>query len=378
MKTDIRARRRPVADRQQVSVDLGERSYVIDIGGGLLGEVGPRLSALPVGRSAVIITDTVVGPLHGPAVTQSLQASGFTVTSLTVDAGEASKSFAGLQGLVGRMLDLPVVRSSPVIALGGGVVGDLAGFAAAVTLRGLPFIQIPTTLLAQVDSAVGGKTGINASQGKNLIGAFYQPAAVLADTGVLASLPDRQLRAGYAEVVKYGALGDAGFFDWLSENGVGVLALDGAAISLAVAACCTAKARIVAEDEREAGRRALLNLGHTFAHALEAECAYDGRLLHGEAVSIGMALASRLSAELGHCSAADADRLRDHLAGAGLPVEMTQIERFSVDPDRLIAHMRHDKKVQDDALVFILLRRLGEAFVSRDVPIEAVRAVLSG
>lgn len=371
---------RPEDDRNQspriVRVDLGERGYDIEIGGNLIARIGPRLSGLVAGRSVVLVSDSMVDPIYGPTVRQSLEGAGFSVETVLVNAGEASKSFEQLQGIVSRMLNIPVTRGTPVIALGGGVVGDLAGFAAAITLRGLPFVQIPTTLLAQVDSAVGGKTGINAPQGKNLIGAFYQPLAVFADTGVLASLPDRQKRAGYAEVVKYGALGDAAFFGWLCTHGADVLAGDAAATAEAIAVCCEAKARIVAEDEREGGRRALLNLGHTFGHALEAECGYDGRLLHGEGVSIGMMLAADLSVRLGHCPQSDADRLRAHLAGVGLPVEMAQIDGFTCIPDKLIGHMKHDKKAQDDRLVFILLKSLGDSFVSRDVPVEAVRAVL--
>ncbi|MEM1398943.1 MAG: 3-dehydroquinate synthase [Pseudomonadota bacterium] len=360
-----------------VTVDLGDRSYDIHIGPGVLADLGVRTASATDGRSAVLVSDRTVDGHYGDTARRSLSDAGFRVTTILVDPGEASKSFASLEAVLGQMLDIPVTRSSPVIALGGGVVGDLAGFAAAVTLRGLPYIQVPTSLLAQVDSAVGGKTGINATQGKNLVGAFHQPKAVLADTDTLASLPPRELRAGYAEIVKYGALGDAAFFDWLVENGGLVLQGDKAALAEAIAVSCRAKADIVAEDEKEAGRRALLNLGHTFGHAFEAECAYDGRLLHGEAVAIGMVMAANLSARLGLCPQGDADRLRTHLSQAGLPISTDAIADFENDPDRLIAHMRHDKKAMDDTLVFILLRRLGQAFISREVKVDAVRAVLT-
>ncbi len=365
-------------DGRTVTVDLAGRAYDIEIGGGRLDAIGQKLASLVPARTAVLIADASVDALYGDLVRGSLSSAGFRQTSIPVDSGEASKSFGTLQRIVDRMLDIPVTRGTPVIALGGGVVGDLGGFAAAVALRGLPYVQVPTTLLSQVDSSVGGKTGINAPQGKNLIGAFHQPIAVLSDTDVLASLSPREMRAGYAEVAKYGALGDAGFFDWLCANGSKVLARDQAALTEAIAVSCEAKARIVAADEREAGQRALLNLGHTFGHALEAECSYDGRLLHGEGVAIGMVLAANLSAELGHCSAEDAVRLRAHLAEMGLPVDMSSIEGFSPDADRLIEHMRHDKKASENRLVFILMNGIGKAFVSRDVPIEAVRDILSG
>lgn len=361
-----------------VTVDLGGRSYDIEIGSGLLGGIGDRLASLVNARSVVLIADESVEALYGQVVLRSLEGAGFRPTVVSIAAGEASKSFDSLQRVLDEMLDIPVTRGTAVIALGGGVVGDLGGFAAAVALRGLPYVQVPTTLLSQVDSAVGGKTGINASQGKNLVGAFHQPMAVISDIDTLASLPDREMRAGYAEIVKYGALGDAPFFEWLCENGPAVLNRDPTALVTAVATSCRAKAQIVAEDEREAGRRALLNLGHTFGHALEAECGYDGRLLHGEAVAIGMAQAAQLSVRLGYCPQDHADQLRVHLAEVGLPVDMKAITGFSASSETLIEHMRHDKKASENELVFVLMRGIGQAFVSREVPIEAVRAVLDG
>lgn len=361
-----------------VTVDLGGRAYDIEIGSGLLGDIGPKLALLTKSHNVVLVADASVEALYGAVVRRSLSEAGFSATWISIESGEASKSFATLHTVLDRMLDIPVTRGTPVIALGGGVVGDLGGFAAAVALRGLPYMQVPTTLLSQVDSAVGGKTGINAAQGKNLVGAFYQPIAVLSDTDVLNSLSDREMRAGYAEIVKYGALGDAAFFDWLCANGKAVLARDAAALAHAIATSCKAKAQIVAEDEREADRRALLNLGHTFGHALEAECGYDGRLLHGEGVAIGMCLASKLSVSLGYCPPEHAQRLQSHLAEVGLPVDMCSIEGFSGTPERLIEHMRHDKKAGENELVFVLMNGIGEAFISRDVPIEAVRAVLIG
>ena len=263
-----------------------------------------------------------------------------------------------------------------LIAFGGGVVGDLAGFAAASLLRGVDFVQIPTSLLAQVDSSVGGKTGVNAASGKNLIGAFYQPKAVLADTSLLASLPDRELRAGYAEMVKYGLLGDAAFFDWLDVNSSAVLALEPAAIMHAIHKSCSAKARIVEADERESGKRALLNLGHTFAHAFEAEAGYNGRLLHGEAVAAGMGLAFDLSVDLGFCAPEDTAKCKAHLRAVGLPAGQADLAAGNSVPSKLIAHMKHDKKMRDGRMYFILVNAIGDAFVSGDVPPDAVETLL--
>jgi 3-dehydroquinate synthase len=281
-----------------------------------------------------------------------------------------------LARLLDDILAVGIDRSVMLIAFGGGVVGDLAGFAAASLLRGVDFVQIPTSLLAQVDSSVGGKTGVNAAAGKNLIGAFYQPKAVLADTSLLASLPPRELRAGYAEVVKYGLLGDAKFFDWLEINNAAVLALDPDAIMHAIYTSCLAKARIVEADERESGKRALLNLGHTFAHAFEAEAGYNGSLLHGEAVAAGMGLAFELSADLGFCTAADVAKCKAHLHAVGLPAGQADLSAGNAPASQLIDHMKHDKKMRDGRMYFILARAIGDAFVSGDVPPDAVKTLL--
>jgi 3-dehydroquinate synthase len=290
--------------------------------------------------------------------------------------GEPTKDFGHLRELCERTLSLGIERGTLLIALGGGVIGDLVGFAAGILLRGLDFVQVPTTLLAQVDSSVGGKTGINTPQGKNLVGLFHQPRLVLADVGVLKTLDARQTRAGYAEIVKYGLLGDHSFFAWLEANGERVLAGDPAALRHAVAASCRAKAAIVAEDEREGGSRALLNLGHTFGHALEAETGFGDALLHGEAVAIGTVLAFDLSACLGLAAATDARRIRQHFAIAGLPIDSRFLVGRGTSADRLLAHMRVDKKVRDGRLTFILARGIGQAFICRDVKDDDVRAVL--
>jgi 3-dehydroquinate synthase len=291
--------------------------------------------------------------------------------------GEGSKSFAGLEKVSGALLDTGVDRGGLIVALGGGVIGDLTGFAAGVLKRGIAFAQIPTTLLAQVDSSVGGKTAINAPQGKNLIGLFHQPRLVIADTALLASLPRRELLAGYAEVVKYGALGDADFFEWLESNGARALAGDKDRLIYAVAQSCRMKAAIVARDERESGERALLNLGHTFGHALEATTGFSDRLIHGEGVAIGAALAFRLSVRLELCSGQDAERFTRHLKAVGLPSAISDIPGPRPTPETLVAAMGHDKKVKDGKLTFILLRGLGRAFVTSEVPLDAVKDVLS-
>jgi shikimate kinase/3-dehydroquinate synthase len=363
-----------------VHVPLAERAYDILIGRGLISRAGAEAAAVLPRRRAVVIADETVAALHGKALAESLDATGFSHSMLTVPAGEQSKSMGVLAGLLDRMAEGGIDRRTGVIAFGGGVVGDLAGFAAAVALRGLPFIQIPTTLLAQVDSSVGGKTGVNLTAGKNLVGAFHQPQLVLCDTGVLATLPMRERRAGYAEVVKYGLIDDPAFFAWCELNGAGLLAGEPGLIAEAVRSCCAAKARVVADDERETradGGRALLNLGHTFGHALEAEVGYDGaRLLHGEAVAVGMGLAFTLSARLGLCAAEDAARVRAHLGAVGLPDSLSMLNRrFSAQ--RLIGHMRKDKKAEAGRLTFILARGIGSAFVTRDVPEEEVAALLA-
>jgi shikimate kinase/3-dehydroquinate synthase len=363
-----------------VHVPLAERAYDILIGPGLISRAGAHAAAVLPRRRAVVIADETVAALHGKALAESLDATGFSHRMLTVPAGEQSKSMGVLAGLLDRMAEGGIDRRTGVIAFGGGVVGDLAGFTAAVALRGLPFIQIPTTLLAQVDSSVGGKTGVNLAAGKNLVGAFHQPHRVLCDTGVLSTLPMRERRAGYAEVVKYGLIDDPAFFAWCEMHGDALLAGDPGLIAEAVRACCAAKARVVADDERETradGGRALLNLGHTFGHALEAEVGYDGaRLLHGEAVAVGMGLAFSLSARLGLCAAEDAARVRAHLGAVGLPDSLSMLNRrFSAQ--RLIGHMRKDKKAEAGRLTFILARGIGSAFVTRDVPEEEVTALLA-
>ncbi len=356
-----------------VRVALGARSYDIQIGTGLIEQAGAMLTPLMAVPRAVIITDETVAGLHLPRLTASLDAAGIAHDDIVLPPGEATKSLDRLGEVLDRMLALGIERSVTVVALGGGVIGDLGGFAASIALRGLPYVQIPTTLLAQVDSAVGGKTGINSRHGKNLIGSFYQPRLVIADVGALDSLPGRQRRAGYAEVVKYGALGDADLFAWLEENGADLLAGDTEKLSRAVEASCLAKAAIVAADEREAGRRALLNLGHTFAHALEAETGYGDALLHGEAVAIGMVLAFDLSVRLGLCPSADAERLRRHLSDVGLPVALPDRD-WSVE--RLMAHMARDKKVTGGHIAFVLARGLGNAFVATDIDPAEAAAVL--
>jgi 3-dehydroquinate synthase len=361
--------------RETIRVGLGPRSYDIVIGPGALAEAGQRIAALGHGKRVIVIADSRVAALHGAALNTSLAAAGIAVETLTVPPGETTKSMTVLADLLDRILALGIERGTLLVALGGGVVGDLAGFAAAVALRGLDFVQIPTTLLAQVDSSVGGKTGVNSKHGKNLIGAFHQPLLVLADTALLATLPARELRAGYAEVVKYGALGDAAFFDWLQDNGPRLLAGDGAATIQAVKRSCEMKAEIVGQDEREAAQRALLNLGHTFGHALEAETGYGDALLHGEAVAIGMVMAFDLSVRLGLCPAADRDRLVRHLEAVGLPTRPDRGRSWSVDA--LLHHMTRDKKVRDGRLTFILVRGIGQAFVTNEVPAEPVAAVLA-
>ncbi len=366
----------PLAPQTQ-RVALGERSYDIVVGAGLIDEAGPRLRPLLARPQVVVITDANVGPLYLDRLTASLAKAGIRATTLTLPAGEPTKDFVHLSGLCESVLAAGIDRGTTLFALGGGVIGDIVGFAAGILLRGLNFVQVPTTLLAQVDSAVGGKTGINTPQGKNLVGLFHQPRLVLADTASLDSLDARQLRAGYAEVVKYGVLGDAGFFSWLERHGRDVLAGDPAARRHAVLTCCAAKAAIVAADEREAGQRALLNLGHTFGHALEAETGFGNTLLHGEAVAIGMVLALGFSARLGLCPASERERLRDHLAAAGLPTRLSDVPVARLDPRALVDHMTRDKKADQGRLVFILARRIGEAVVQLDVPAAEVFAFLT-
>lgn len=362
----------------RVPVALAHGGYDVVIGAGLLARAGACLAPVLPQRRAVIITDEQVAPLHLPSLEAGLAEAGFATGRIIVPAGEATKSIPHWASLVEGLLDQGVERRTAVIALGGGVVGDLAGFAAAATLRGLPFVQVPTTLLAQVDSSVGGKTGINTRHGKNLVGAFHQPRMVLADTDVLASLPPRELRAGYAEIVKAGLIGDADFYAWCEAHGEAVVGGDKAAQAEAVRRACAFKAAVVGDDEREEkpnDGRALLNLGHTFGHALEAEVGYGQGLLHGEAVAIGLGLAFGLSGKLGLCAPDLRHRVEGHLARVGLPSELAMLNRrFSAAA--LITHMRRDKKMRDGALHFVLVRGIGEAFTSRDVPGDAVMELL--
>ena len=362
-----------------VPVSLGERSYQIHIGENLLESAGTLL-APHIGSSASrhvpVITDEIVYELYFPALSASLSAAGLSPLPVVVPSGEKTKSFPYLEIVVDSLLRAHVERGSLIVALGGGVVGDLTGFAAGVVKRGIGFAQIPTTLLAQVDSSVGGKTAINTAQGKNLVGVFHQPRMVIADTAVLKTLPRRELLGGYAEVVKYGLLGDEVFFSWLEKNGANALAGDTQAIAHAVAHSCAMKAAIVAKDEREEGERALLNLGHTFGHALEAATGYSDRLLHGESVALGCVLALKLSALLGHARDSDVARTETHLSAVGLPTRIAQIPGPRPKPDELLAHMRHDKKAQGGRMTFILSKGIGHAFITRDVPEDAVRTVL--
>jgi shikimate kinase/3-dehydroquinate synthase len=365
------------APPRRLALALSTASYDVVVGDGLLARAGALLAPVLPQKRAVIVTDAQVAALHLKALQAGLEATGFTHATITVPPGEASKNLETYAAVVDQLLDAGVERRTAVIALGGGVVGDLAGFAAATALRGLPFVQVPTTLLAQVDSSVGGKTGINTRQGKNLLGAFHQPHAVLADTATLATLPKRELQAGYAEIAKAGLIGDAAFFAWCEANGAAVVAGDRAAQAEAILRACAFKAMVVGDDERETkpnDGRALLNLGHTFGHALEAELGY-GAILHGEAVATGIGLAFRLSAKLGLCAAAEAERVVAHLAAVGLPAEMAQLNR-RLSAARLIGHMRRDKKMRDGQLAFVLVRGIGQAFTKRDVPPEAVEEVL--
>ena len=367
------------AREKPVHVALGDRAYDIVIGRGVIASLGARAAALKPGAKAAIVTDDRVALLHLGAAEAALAAAGIASSRVIVGAGEGAKSFAGFQCVCEALIAARIERGDLVVALGGGVVGDLAGFAAAAVRRGLDYIQVPTTLLAQVDSSVGGKTAINSSLGKNLVGAFHQPILVVADTALLDTLPPRQFRAGYAEVVKYGLLGDAAFFDWLDAN-LGPVFSGGAAREHAIATSCRMKAEIVARDERETGDRALLNLGHTFGHALEAAAGFSDRLLHGEAVALGTALAFEFSVRLGLVAPAQVARVTRHLAAAGLPVTIRELQAFAGGPpdaDRLMDLMAQDKKVRRGRLTFILLRDIGKAYVAPDVDPAQVRAFLA-
>jgi 3-dehydroquinate synthase len=365
-----------------IEVALAGRAYEVVIEEGLLGRfsatAAPFLMGYGGARKVPVVADTNTHRLYRETLDANLAASGLCADWFVVEPGEDAKSWGVLEQLCDWLLALGITRKDHVIALGGGVVGDLVGFACAIMKRGCGFVQVPTTLLAQVDSSVGGKTAINTRAGKNLIGAFHQPALVLIDPLVLATLPDREMRAGYAEVLKYGLLGDAGFFAWLEANGAKVLAREPAALERAIATSIAMKARIVAEDERETlDRRALLNLGHTFGHALEAETGFSDRLLHGEAVALGMVLAATYSARRAEISDADAARATRAIAAAGLPASLSALG-LTCDGAALVDHMRHDKKAEGATLPFLLLRGLGEAYVARDVDLADIAAFLDG
>ena len=358
---------RPSGAVTRVTVPLGERSYDVVIGENLIARSGELVAGLLRRPRIAIVTDENVARLHLDTLKRGLAASGIASETLVLAPGEAAKSFAALAEVCDWLLGTGLERGDCIIAFGGGVIGDLAGFAAAIVLRGIDFIQVPTTLLAQVDSSVGGKTGINSKLGKNLIGAFHQPRLVIADTNALSTLPRRELAAGYAEVVKYGLIGDPRFFAWLDENAPHLFAGDPAARIHAVRASCEAKARIVAADETEAGVRALLNLGHTFGHALEAAAGFGERLLHGEAVAIGMAMAFRFSERIGECRAGAAEQVATHLASVGLATRPRDLAFDLPGPDRLLEIMRQDKKARDGRLTLILAHGIGEAFIAPDV-----------
>lgn len=363
----------------KVPVSLGQRSYDILVGHGALDRLGPMVAPMASLPRVHVIADEHVWRLHGDQARASLDAAKLSHALVSLPAGEAIKSFATLESVCETLLASGMERGDVIVAFGGGTVGDLAGFAAAILLRGIGFVQVPTSLLAQVDSSVGGKTAINSRAGKNLVGAFYQPRLVLADTGLLATLPRRELNAGYAEIVKYGLINDPDFFDWCCDNGAALLAGDADAQRHAVAQSCRAKAGIVGRDETEKGDRALLNLGHTFAHALERETGFSTSLLHGEAVALGIVLAFDLSVRLGLCPEADAARVRAHFRETGMPADLADpaFGLAGASPDRLVAHMAHDKKVSGGRITFILARGIGKAYVAHDTDLEQVRALLA-
>jgi 3-dehydroquinate synthase len=351
---------------QSVQVKLADRSYDIIVGAGLLARAHEYILPALAGKRAIIVSDTNVGPLYAHALDALLRANGIHSSLLTVKAGEPSKSFENFGWLMEQLLALQPDRKTTIIALGGGVVGDLAGFAASVLLRGVPFIQIPTSLLAQVDSSVGGKTAINASMGKNLIGSFYQPKLVLADSDVLATLPPREMRAGYGEIIKYGLIMDAPFYQWCLANGAKLLAGESDAIHYAVTQSCRMKAAIVEADEREADKRALLNFGHTFGHALEAETGFGDTLIHGEAVAIGMVMACRLSQRMGLIDSQVETELAVHFKALGLLAHPREIGQ-ALDANKIAAHFVDDKKAENGALTFVVLNSVGDAAVAKHV-----------
>jgi 3-dehydroquinate synthase len=359
-----------------VPVALGARAYDIVIGRGLIGSLGTRIKALRPGAKVAIVTDENVAQKHLVTAEAALKSAGVESSAIVVPPGEGSKSYATFEKVCEAIIAARIERNDLIVALGGGVIGDLAGYAAASVRRGLDFVQVPTTLLSQVDSSVGGKTGINSSHGKNLIGAFHQPALVIADTALLDTLPKREFRAGYAEMMKFGLLGDAAFFTWLESNWQDPFA-GGPAREHAIAICCRGKAGIVSRDERETGERALLNLGHTFGHAFEAGAGYSQRLLHGEAVALGCALAFEFSARKGLITPTDATRVRAHLEAVGLPTKVKDVSGGVPGVDALMDLIAQDKKVKRGKLTFILVRGIGQAFVVNDVDPAEVRAFLT-
>jgi 3-dehydroquinate synthase len=359
-----------------IPVGLGDRAYDVVVGPGLIDTAGARIAPMLKRKRTAIVADADVAEHHGERLSAALEKAGIAVDMILVPPGEESKSWEGLAQVSDQLLALSLDRGDMIIAFGGGVVGDLTGFAAAIYKRGVDFIQIPTSLLAQVDSSVGGKTAIDTPRGKNLIGAFHQPRLVLADLDVLATLPDREMACGYAEVIKYGLLGDFAFFEWLEANGPKVLAREPEALLHAVARSVEMKAEIVAEDEKEAGRRALLNLGHTFGHALEGEMGFGDALKHGEAVAVGMAQAFRFSARQGMCSAQDAARAEAAVAAVGLPTTPAQVRAEPFAADALLAHMGQDKKAEGGKLTFILARAIGDAVTAKGVDAGVVREFL--
>jgi 3-dehydroquinate synthase len=359
-----------------VRVSLGKRSYEIHVGTDLLQFAGAAMRPLLPQPRVFVVTDTHVAAHHLATLERSLEGAEIAYSVEVLPPGEGTKDFAHLEGLLDTMQDVGCERGTTVVAFGGGVIGDLAGFAAAIYLRGVPYIQIPTTLLAQVDSSVGGKTAIDTRWGKNMVGSFHQPRLVIADIDLLGTLPERQLRAGYAEVVKYGLINDPTFFYWLEAHGAALLAGDKDPLSHAVYQSCLAKARIVGEDEREDGRRALLNFGHTFAHALEAEAGYGDLLLHGEAVSIGMVCAFNLSVRTGRCPPDDLKRVARHLKNTGLPVGPPPLPDRKWEPEQLMARMSSDKKVKDGRIGFVVAGGIGKAELARDIPATEALAVL--
>ncbi|MEQ1752798.1 MAG: 3-dehydroquinate synthase [Micropepsaceae bacterium] len=360
---------------ERLHVDLSGRAYDIIVGASVLEAAGSEISKLKKARRAFVVTDENVARLHLPTLKKSLDQASISHTAVILPPGEASKSFAMLEHVVTRMLEANLERTDLVLALGGGVIGDLAGFAAGIAKRGLDYVQLPTTLLSQVDSSVGGKTAIDTPQGKNLVGLFHQPILVLADTAVLGTLPAREMRSGYAEILKYGLISDAKFADWLTQNVDQILQAPGAERTRSIVTSCEMKARVVEADEREQGQRALLNLGHTFGHAIEACMNYSGRILHGEAIAVGFIMAFELSERLKLCPQGRADRVREMVARAKLPTSIAELPELGAGPEDLIQLMLQDKKAKDGRLTLILAHDIGQAFVAQDVDAQAIHAL---